>query len=500
MKQTLCILLLLISFISSSVATDFTEVERLLERYLPAKGDIAPAVLVVNELVRQLEQEKDVGQALKRIQVLRRVIAEGEGVGGIRTRETHGDNCYANPDEEKTLFNAISTIETAAALADGHYSFSFCTHDQDKPYHSKKTIQGSYLSQDKQTLEGQIQNKDEQHHLTVVYAVARSVQAQLASPKEQTDLPTFVRRGINSRHLPTWMKEIYKRDFFDNAAFNAKLGGVAGTARQKLESLALYKVRSQQKAADKRKTFKTNTTPTHEMMAFAINPNHGCAWYSKIYDYGYEEPWDMVELLIDNLLDEPGFMAELLFIVVSKAVCFPGTTECDHLSEKTDTFFEKKLSITIDDFWKESGKEKDTSEKDTAIFKKILAFFQKNPSFLYEILDEIIQTSKANLSDVRNVNVIASLIQGLPLNQRPFIEWNPTGKDNEIELRGYWYKELAEEHPLLSLSHTYSNSDHATVLIPGETTPQTFSDWVKATQREQDTGITLTPTYISSWM
>ncbi len=101
MKKTLYILLLLISFISSSVATDFTEVERLLERYLPAKGGIAPAVLVVNELIHRLEQEKDADQALQRIHVLRRVIAEGKGVGGIRTRETHGDNCYANPDEEK---------------------------------------------------------------------------------------------------------------------------------------------------------------------------------------------------------------------------------------------------------------------------------------------------------------------------------------------------------------------------------------------------------------
>ncbi|RZI45738.1 hypothetical protein [Candidatus Finniella inopinata] len=88
MKKSLHILLLLISFVSCGQSTDFAAVEKLLKQHQSVKSNMAPAVLVVNELVRQLEQEKDVGQALKRIQVLRRVIAEGEGVGGIRT---HGD-------------------------------------------------------------------------------------------------------------------------------------------------------------------------------------------------------------------------------------------------------------------------------------------------------------------------------------------------------------------------------------------------------------------------
>ena len=500
MKKSLYILLLLISFVSCGQSTDFAAVETFLKQHLSVKSNMAPAVLVVNELVRQLEQEKDAGQALKRIQVLRRVIAEGEGVGGIRTRETHGDNCYANPAEEKALFNAISTIETAAALSDGHYSFSFCKREQDKPYGSKKTIQGAYLSKDKNTLEGHVKNEDEQRHLTVVYSVTRSVQAQLASQKEQADLPTFVRRGINSRHLPTWMKEIYKRDFFGNVAFNAKLWSVAAASWQRLESLALYKVRAQQKAIDKRKSFKTNTPPAYEMMAFAINPNHGCAWYSRRCDYGYEEPWDMVELLIDNLLDEPKLMAELLELMMNMAV-YGDFDKGDRLLQKTGSFLEEKLSITIDDFWKEIRKEKDISKfQDKAIFKKILAFFQKNPSFLYEILDGIIQTSKANLSYVRDLWGVMSVIRGLTSNQRPIIEWSPTEKDGEIELKDDNDKELAKKSPLLSLSHTYSNKDHATVLIPSETTPQTLVDWVKATQREQETGITLTQGYIRSWM
>ncbi len=333
-----------------------------------------------------------------------------------------------------------------------------------------------------------------------MYAVARSVQAQLASPKEQTDLPTFVRRGINSRHPPTWMKEIYKRDFFDNPAFNAKLGGVAAASWQRLESLALYGVRFQQKEADKRKSFKTNTTPAYEMMAFAINPNHGCAWYSRRCDYGYEEPWDMVELLIDNLLDEPKLMTELLELMMNMAV-YGDFDKGDRLLQKTDAFFKEKLSMTLDTFWEKIRKETAIPKfQDKAAFKQILAFFQKDPSFLYEILDEIIQSSKANLSYVRDVCGVMSVIRGLTSNQRPFIEWSPTGKDNEIELKDHDDKESAKKSPLSLLSHTYGNKNHATVLIPSETTPQTLVDWVKATQREQDTGITLTPAHISSWM
>ncbi|RZI45740.1 hypothetical protein [Candidatus Finniella inopinata] len=418
----------------------------------------------------------------------------------IRTRETHGDNCYANPDEEKALFNAISTIETAAALSDGHYSFSFCKPEQDKPYGSKKTIQGAYLSKDKNNLEGHVKNEDEQRHLTVVYAVARSVQVELASPKEQADLPTFVRRGINTRHLPTWMKEIYKRDFFGNEVFNAKLWGVAGTALQKLESLALYQVRAQQKAADKRKSFKTNTT-THEMMAFAINPNNGCYWYSKMYDYGFEEPWDMVELLIDNLTDEPAIMAQFLNFAVNNVIYMLGTTGRDHLSQKLNDFFKEKLPMTYDEFWKKINEEQAIPGlQNKPTFKQILGFLQNDPSFLYAILNEVIKDSKRSLSNVRDLFGVMNTLYLLIPNQRPFVNWSPTGKDNEIELKDHNDKELAQKFPLSSLSHTYNNKDHATVLIPKKTTPQTLIDWVKATQREQETGITLTPGYISSWM
>ena len=138
--------------------------------------------------------------------------------------------------------------------------------------------------------------------------------------------------------------------------------------------------------------------------------------------------------------------------------------------------------------------------QNTLTFKQILVFFQRDPSFFYYIIKEIIKDSKNSLSCIRDVSTILSLISMLRLNQKPFIEWSPTGKDNEIELKDHDDKESAKKSPLSLLSHTYGNKNHATVLIPGETTPQTLIDWVKATQREQDTGITLTPTYISSWM
>ena len=494
----LYVLLLWVTFILPSTATDINEVKILLEQYrsVPNQGGIAPAVLLVKELTSQLKEEADPDKALKRIHVLRRLISQGEGVGGIRTHQSHGDKCYANMAEREVLFNAISTVEMAAALGDGHYSFSFCSHEQDKPSGGKKKIPGAYISEDTRTLEGRVKDIEEQKHLTMVYALARAIHANLASAKTEENLPIFIRRGVNSRHLPLWMKQIYKGYFYDNKAFNSQVWNIIRGSEEKLKSLKLYQVRAQQKNKDMRKSFKIKNKPSEEMMAFATNPNHGCYWYATSYDYGYEEPWDMIELLIDNLPDEPDLIASFLQYIVEGF--YYDNHKRELLRKKTDTFFTKNFSLTLDRFWQQVGNGLEMEKK--PIFQKISFFLQKDPSFLYEILDDIIKESKQNLYRIRMVGTnLPFLIQELILNQRQVIEWRPTQDNKEIELRGF-YQDLVAGKPLLEFNHVYSNKNHATALIPKEITTQSIIDWVKATQREKETGIKLTPHYITNWM
>ncbi len=506
--------LLFLFLIQTTQATTECEVSDLFaqvkrDKTVYQSRGIAPAVLVVEQLVDQLKTEADVQKAGQRVAALRLLIAKGAGVGDLKSRK-------ANDTERAILINAITYIETAAALVDGHFSFHFCEREKGL-WSGERPIPGTYRDENARTLEAMAADGrlslEQQKHLTSVYAFARVTQLRIEN-STTTDLPVYIRRTINSRHLPSFMREIYKREMMPLPRFKAEIDAQLSPwslINLGTPALKLIKTRATEKNADSRHTLVTETLKIdveeyneefkqlmnvlketretkEEMQLYAVPPNHGCWWYATHSIYGYEQPCDLLDLMIDNLADEPEFVHNFVNWCIKTFWISSDMTDGGRLQKQTQTFLLKKAQ---------------TEEEKTEIRRifnapNVQEEWEKSKfvqwctdiNFIKDIL-EYYRTYSVNLSNARNIRNLADLSLFLS-HQRDCITW----KKKEGEGNKLFGK---VEQTQGEFRHQYHSKNHANVLVPKLTTPQTLVDWVKATQRERVTGTTLTDSYISSW-
>ncbi len=506
--------LLFLFLIQTTQATTEREVSDLFaqvkrDKTVYQSRGIAPAVLVVEQLVDQLKAEADVQKAGQRVAALRLLIGKGAGVGDLKSRK-------ANDTERAILINAITYIETAAALVDGHFFFHFCEREKGL-WSSERPIPGTYRDENARTLEAMAADGrlslEQQKHLTSVYAFARATQLRIEN-STTTDLPVYIRRTINSRHLPSFMREIYKREMMPSPRFKAEIDAQLSPwslINLGTPALKLVTTREGEKSRDLRHTLATKilkieieeynkdikcltrvdkeTRDTEEeMQFFAVPPNHGCEWYAAYSIYGYEQPCDLLDLMIDNLADEPGFVTEFVSGCIKTFWISSDMTDWPRLQTQIKTFVlmkskteEEKTEIrrifnspNVQEEWSKSEFVQWCADID--FIKNVLAYYR---------IDSV------NLSNARNMQNLGPLSLFLS-HQRDCVTWRKKEGEGNI-LFGKVLQTQGE------FRHQYSGRDHATILVSKETTPQTLIDWVKATQRERVTGTTLTDSYISSW-
>ncbi len=438
--------ILFLFLIQSSQATTELEINDLFaqtkrDKIVYQSRGITPAVLVVEQLVEQLKKEADIQKAGQRVAALRLLIGKGTGVGGLRSRKTHGGNYKANDTERTILINAIAYIETAAALIDGHFSFHFCKREQTQPYGATKTIPGTYRDEDSRTLEAMAANGnltlEEQRHLTIVYALSRATQLKVENDATPyTEFSAYIRRTINSQHLPNFMREVYKKDLMTSAQFMEMLkkqDNPWDLVNFDSPLLKLVEHRRAEKINDKRLAFETQKLrveikeysehlgesvfmPKEErqskekMQVYAVPPNHGCQWYAVYSIYGYEQPWDLIDLTIDNIADEQELAAEfvkmhLINFVIGLPDDFPRLRNQvkDFVLRKASLEQEKLKIMTLF-----SNMEKEQPNAHEEWLKSEYARWCFDVDFIKEVLSYY-RNYSLNLSNARNIDTLGGL-------------------------------------------------------------------------------------------
>jgi hypothetical protein len=471
----LYIFILFLIFTQPVKAIDQTEVESLFEKEktLPADG-IAPAVRVVEQLIKELKNEINVERAGKRVATLRRLIGEGAGVGGLRSKKTHPGNYKANGSETAALINAIAYIETAATLVDANFSYHFCSREQIRPGGSKINILGAYRSEsaeilNKMAVEGTL-NFEQQAHLTTVYALARATQLRIAKHNIMSgELPIYIRKTINSRNLPNFMKDIYKSNLINSDNFETtlkdqlnpwdlidfknpqlKLISIQRDIKEKIKKDQIYPAFSGTPAIN----------GCGNMQRFDVIDNGACFWYTNNSIYGDEEPWDVIDLVIDNLRDQED-LREKLKSGIQNGFVFTGTSSDFTVLQEQALNSLKRPDLSLD--------------KQIEELKKVLEFCKK-----------LIQEKMDNVREMQYFSSLSDLLHP----KREIIIWEPVYDftASDVKIDKLETRETLDQSQLIYSKNHYHNRGHVDILVPEKTqTPQILVDWIKARETEKKT-------------
>ena len=504
--------LLLVSFFEIVNAASRADVERLFLHYKSnnetIRRNVAPAVLVVEHLITELKKETDVDIAGKRAATLRHLIGSGTGVGGIRTRQTHGDKYLANEAERAILISAIGTIETIASLVDGNFSFHFCSRTPSKPKSYIKKNAGAYRTENAETLNRMAANNvlkpEEQAHITTVYAIARATQLRIENQDvKNQEIPYFVRMTINSRHLPNFMREIYKQDIWQSSSFRVILQDTKILPNPwtlidfESPQLGIVQTLVTLKETDnnKRRSYsnlkikivsKSEITVDEKLDLYYVPRDGACYWYVNHTIYGYELPSDILELIQDNLIE--GENEEFREILIDNIlslffyVCIDEKERPKNEKEYFQEMLKKKHSLKEEKILNSLISQKELKYRlPESEYREL---FTVSSECLRQIMEYYIDLLRKSLGETIYLQPPALVARPFLRPERNRLNW---GGFSSLSTT-FEYDEQFKNELFFKYSHQHHDHIHASVLVPRTTTPRTLVDWVKAVTREKVTG------------
>lgn len=450
-------------------------------------------------------------EALKRIGTIREA---GLQVAQIRqTLSLRPCDRDATHQEQEAIIKTIVTTETAAMLVDGAYDFKF----NDTAY---RLPSGSL-------------NEREKVHYGYIFCLTQTTHLLVENPLFiQEDIALLLRRRACSRHVPTWIKDI----------FESNLSQVNWEVYVKpyisLANFALKETRLQERIIDQetRKNFSVTLTggqikeveqfhtrkrsqfdqsatlkpSTFKVDLFAISTaTYQCTYYACQGPYGHYAARDFGKDIVDNFDSDPQLKA-----LVRRSVTGDMRLSPDFLEEESLPYTFRSIARN---FLKQKlGKKfQDIAQKFTDLDKnKRSQLYKQDPSGkkydeaqseIIKEFDEVIEDSilKQLVEKETSANTTTSFV--------PFIIAYPDIISYLYGLNIYnFQKESASVLKInpygCSVLHStgrniyiYSSGRHASQLISAENTVENLVAYIKAKEHENRYRVNANTSYISSW-